>query len=198
MLEAVPTYGFVCYCCTSPKADAEIIPEVKQHQHHGSANKLHARTGSGLLYISLPVIELFFSLSQLNSALDGDSCSTPAPRQRGADKEGGGWVQLHRDASLQAPLSPLQDTAGGLVTLSSEGGSSTLLPRRWSALCKAKRTSSPFCKLSQRGWARKTQLCLVAVLCFLIPSPSLALSISQPYDTTGGTLSQFCWKTALH
>lgn len=33
-----------------------------------------------------------------------------------------------------------------------------------------------------------TQLCLIAVMCFLIPS-NLALSISQPYDTTGETLS---------
>lgn len=90
---------------------------------------------------------LFFSLSQLNSALDGDRCFTPALKQRGADKEGGGWVQPHRDASLQAPLSPLQDTAGGLVALSSEGGSSTLLPRWWSVLCKTKRTTSPFCKV---------------------------------------------------
>lgn len=57
VLEAVPTYGLMCDRCASPKADAEIVSEVTQHQHHGSATKIHARTGSGLLYISLPVIK---------------------------------------------------------------------------------------------------------------------------------------------
>lgn len=77
------------------------------------------------LSISQPFF-FFSSLSQLKSALDGDSSFHTGPDAEEADKEGAewGWVPPYRDAILQPPLSPPWDAAGGFVTLSSGGGSS--------------------------------------------------------------------------
>ena len=93
VLGAALIYGSICNCCSSPEADTETISEVERHQCRGSAAQLRTRTGYGLLYLSLPLIEptsafpnpfLFFSSSQLKSVSDGDTCSHTSPNAEGS------------------------------------------------------------------------------------------------------------------
>lgn len=63
-------------------------------------------------------------------------------------------MQPHQDASLQAPLPPPWDTAGGLVTLGSKGGSSEVTCYQGSGLPFPRQEEAPpvpFSKCHREG-----------------------------------------------
>lgn len=121
--------------------------------------------------------------------------STPAPKQREADKEGAG---LRAAPPGCQPPSPTATSVGHCRWLGHTWEQrwqqrGDLLPGLWAALSKTRRsTTSPFFKVSQERVSKEdtaTQLCLIAVMYFLILSLNLAVSISLPYDTIRETLS---------
>lgn len=151
--------GYGSNCCSFPEVDTETVPGVEHCWCYSTAAKPHAGTGQGLLYLPLP--------------LNKPTLSFPNPA----------------GCQPQSPLSPPWDMTGG----SSHSEPKVLLPEQWAALSKTRSSiTSPCWKLWQRGRAKRTQqhsCCLLAGMCFLIPSPNLALSMLQPNDAIRETLS---------
>lgn len=93
----------------------------------------------------------------------------------------------------QSPLSPPWDRTGGSVTLRSKGAASRAVS---CPVQDKKKCHQSLLETVTEGRVKITQLCLFAVMRFLIPSPNLALSLLQLYDAIRETLSQFCWKNS--
>lgn len=88
----------------------------------------------------------------------------------------------------RSPPSPPWDMTSGSVTLGSKGAATRAVGCPFQ---DKKHHQSLLETVTERESKEDTaiQLCLLAVMCFLIPSPNLALSMWQPYDAIRENLS---------